>query len=67
LHDGLVLGLDLALRGNSADPCREVLDLDADTVAPSTCTMKVRFDLSRFDDPKLDVRAGGSKGHVNRT
>jgi len=66
-HDGLVVGLDLALRGNSADTCREVLDLDADTVAPSTCTMKVRFDLSRFDDPKLDVRAGGSKGHVNRT
>jgi len=31
------------------------------------CITFVRFDLSRFDDPKLDVRAGGSKGHVNRT
>jgi hypothetical protein len=66
-RSGYVVGLDLALRGSSAETCREVLELDADDVAPSTCTMTVRFDLSRFDDPKLQVRAGGSKQHVNRT
>ena len=69
-HDGFVVGLDLAMRGNSADTCREMLEVDADAVAPATCTMTVRFDLSRFDDPKLTVRArgsNGSKGHVTRT
>ena len=66
-HDGFVVGLDLAMRGNSADTCREMLELDASDAAPVTCTMAIRFDLSRFDDPKLEVRAGGSNGHINQT
>jgi hypothetical protein len=67
-HNGIVVGLDLVLRGNSAETCREVLELDTNTDAPPTCSMSVRFDLSRFDDPKLDVHAvQTAKGHVNRT
>jgi hypothetical protein len=66
-RSGYVVGLDLALRGSSAETCREVLELDTDDVAPSTCMMTVRYALSRFDDPKLQVRAGRSEASVNRT
>ena len=65
--DPMDQGILEAFHPHAAFNARALGHLDADTVAPSTCTMKVRFDLSRFDDPKLDVRAGGSKGHVNRT
>ena len=65
---GVVIALDMALRANSADTCREILELDAGETAPSTCLMTIRFDLSRFDDSKIEVRAGrGSNGRVSRT
>jgi len=66
-QSGMVVGLDLALRANSPETCRDMLDLDAVDTAPPTCSMTIGFDLSRFDDPKLEVHAGGSKGRVNRT
>jgi hypothetical protein len=66
-QSGMVVGLDLALRANSPETCRDILDLDATDTAPPTCSMTIRFDLSRFDDPKLEVRAGrGSSERVNR-
>jgi hypothetical protein len=67
-HNGVVIGLDLALRGSSPDTCHELLELEGSDVAPQTCSMTVRLDLSRFNDRKLDVRAGrGSSKRVIRT
>jgi hypothetical protein len=67
-HDGVVVALDMALRANSSDTCREVLELDPGVTAPATCLMTIRFDLSRFDDRTIEVRGGsGSKGSLNRT
>jgi hypothetical protein len=67
-HDNVIVGLDIALRADSSDSCRDMLDLDATDAAPPTCSMTIRLDLSRFDDPKLDVHAGQTaKGRVIRT
>jgi len=66
-HDHVVVGVDLALHAGSPDTCQTLLHIDVATSAPPTCTMTIRFDLSRFDDPKLEVRPGGPRGNVIRT
>jgi len=66
-HDDVVVGVDLALHATSSETCHDMLELDPGDTAPTGCTMTIRFGLSRFDDPKLEVRAGGSSERINRT
>jgi hypothetical protein len=65
-HDGMVVGMDFILHASSPETCHDMLELDDGEPAPATCTTTIRLDLSRFDDRKVDVRAGGSKGHVSQ-
>jgi hypothetical protein len=65
-HGHVVVGVDIAIHATSSETCHDLLDLDATETAPSACSMAIQFDLSRIDDPKLQVHSV-SAGHVTRT
>jgi hypothetical protein len=56
----VIVGLDIALRGESEDTCRAMLELDVDDVAPASCKMNVRLDITRVNDRDVTIKGGRS-------
>ena len=65
-RDGIVVGMDFVLHASSPETCHDMLELDDGEPVPATCTTTIRLGLSRFDDRKVDVRAGRSERHVSQ-
>jgi hypothetical protein len=64
-RQGIVVGLDFSVQGNSEDTCRKILEQEVGNAVPSTCAMTIRLDLTRINDPDVTIRGGrGSNGRV---
>ena len=64
-RDGVVVGLDIAMRGTSESTCRTLLELDGDEAAPASCLMTIRLDVTRINDHELTIKGGrGADGRV---